>query len=61
MRMFAESARSNAFCTKCHDSDNDHLFTFDARYAQIFHKGYDTYDDPKVHQPQPAKVADGAR
>jgi Cytochrome c554 and c-prime len=61
LKMSAESAKSNAFCTKCHDSDNDPHFTFDSRYNQIFHKGLDSYDDPKVHQPQPAKVAEGPK
>ena len=61
MKMSAETAKSNAFCTKCHDSENSTHFNFDTFYAQIFHKGLDTYDDPKVHQPQPAKVAGGAR
>ena len=59
MAMTAESAERNGFCIKCHDEDNDHNFTFAARYAQIFHKGLDTYEDPKVHQSQPAKVAGG--
>lgn len=61
MSLSAESAKSNAFCTKCHDPDNDPHFNFDPYYAQINHKGFDDYTDPKVHQPQPAKVADGAR
>ncbi len=61
MKMSAETAKSNAFCTKCHDSDNDPKFNFDTYYPQIFHKGLDTYDDPKVHQPLPAKVADGVK
>ena len=61
MAMTAESAERNGFCVKCHDEDNDHGFTFAARYAQIFHKGLDTYDDPKVHQPRPAKSAGAGR
>jgi hypothetical protein len=61
MAMTAESAKSNAFCTKCHDEDNDPHFNFDTYYPQIFHKGLDTYDDPKVHQPQPAKAEFGGR
>lgn len=61
MALTAEMANRNNFCNNCHDEDNDHNFTFDARYAQIFHKGLDVYDDPKVHQPRPAKVANGAR
>jgi Cytochrome c554 and c-prime len=61
MAMTAESANSSNFCIKCHDEDNDHNYSFDARYAQIFHKGLDTYDDPKVHKPQPAKVAGGQK
>ena len=59
MAMTAESANRNNFCIQCHDEDNDPHFTFDARYSQIFHKGFDSYEDPKVHQPRPAKVADG--
>ncbi len=61
MAMTAESANRNNFCIQCHDEDNDHNFVFAPRYAQIFHNGLDTYDDPKVHQPQPAKVADGVK
>ena len=59
MKLTAESAESSAFCTKCHDSDNDPHFKFSTYYPQISHKGLDSYDDPKV--PKPAKVADGAR
>jgi hypothetical protein len=61
MAMSAESAERTNFCARCHDEDNDHNFTFAARYAQIFHKGLDTYDDPKVHQAQPAKAPAGGR
>ena len=61
MKMSADWAKSTAFCTKCHDADNSPHFNFDPYYAQIFHKGYDSYDDPKVHRKQPPKVADGAR
>ncbi len=57
MAMTAEAADRNNFCTNCHDEDNDHDFKFASRYAQIFHKGLDNYDDPKVHLPQPPKVA----
>ncbi len=55
----AESADKGGFCIQCHNDDNDHNFKFPERYAQIFHKGLDTYDDPKVHQgrPRPRKVA----
>jgi len=59
MARTADFANRSGFCTNCHNEDNDHNFTFDARYAQIFHKGLDTYDDPKVHQARPAKVARG--
>jgi hypothetical protein len=61
MAMTAESADRNNFCINCHDEDNDHNFTFASRYYQISHKGLDTYDDPKVHQPRPAKVANGGQ
>ncbi|WP_435006533.1 multiheme c-type cytochrome [Tundrisphaera lichenicola] len=57
MAMSAELADSNGFCINCHDEDNDHNFTFPARYAQIYHKGLDSYEDPKVHQPQALKGA----
>jgi Cytochrome c554 and c-prime len=60
MAMTAAGAESSNFCTKCHDSDNDHNFSFASRYAQIFHKGLDEYTDPKVHQGRPAKVDVGA-
>ena len=59
MARTAESANKTGFCTNCHNEDNDPHFQFDPYYARIFHKGLDTYDDPKVHQPQPAKVARG--
>lgn len=61
MAMTAESAKSTAFCTKCHDEDNAPHFNFDTYYAQIFHKGLDTYDDPKVHQAQLPKGDVGGR
>ena len=49
MAMTAQWAESSGFCNKCHDLDNDPHFKFPERYAQIYHKGLDTYDDPKVH------------
>ena len=61
MALTAESANKTGLCTNCHNEDNDPKFIFDARYAQIFHKGLDTYDDPKVHRPRPAKVARGGK
>ena len=61
MQMTAESANRNGFCIKCHDEDNDPKFVFDSYYPQIFHKGLDTYGDPKVHQARPAKVAVGSK
>jgi Cytochrome c554 and c-prime len=61
MALTAEMADRNGLCINCHDEDNDHAFAFASRYAQIFHKGFDSYEDPKVHQPQPAKVANGGR
>jgi hypothetical protein len=56
MHMTAEEADRTNFCTKCHDLDNDHTYSFAARYAQIFHKGLDDFADPKVHQGLPIKV-----
>jgi hypothetical protein len=56
MHLSAEEADRTNFCTKCHDVDNDHTYNFASSYAQIFHKGLDTFDDPKVHQGLPAKV-----
>ncbi len=55
----AESADKGGFCISCHNDDNGPHFKFQPYYAQIFHKGLDTYEDPKVHQgqPQPRKVA----
>jgi len=61
MKLTAEWAETTAFCTKCHDSDNDPHFKFSSYYPQIFHKGLDDYSDPKVHQAQPAKAAVGAK
>ncbi len=63
MAMTAATADSTGFCTKCHDADNDPHFAFASYYAQIFHKGLDTYDDPKVHQKQPKaeKVAGASK
>jgi Cytochrome c554 and c-prime len=61
MHMTAEEADRTNFCTKCHDLDNDHAYTFASRYPQIFHKGLDDYTDPKVHQGIPAKVAGPAK
>ena len=57
MVLTSEVADKGGFCIKCHNDDNDPHFTFAARYPPIFHKGLDTYDDPKVHQGQPRKVA----
>jgi hypothetical protein len=56
MALSAETAEKTNFCLRCHDEDNDHNFTFAGRYSQIYHKGFDTYDDPKVHQPRAPKV-----
>jgi hypothetical protein len=61
MHLTAETAKSNAFCTKCHDEDNSPHFNFDSFYPQIFHKGLDDYADPKVHEKQPAAVAGAAK
>ena len=53
----AEAADKGGFCVSCHNADNDPHFNFATYYPQIFHKGLDTYDDPKVHQGKVAKVA----
>lgn len=55
MKMTAELADRNLLCIKCHDEDNSPKFKFASFYAQIYHKGLDTYDDPKVHQGQTAQ------
>ena len=52
----AEMADKGGFCISCHNEDNDPHFKFDPYYAQIYHKGLDSYDDPKVHQKTPRKV-----
>ena len=52
----AEAANKGGFCISCHNEDNDPHFKFDPYYAQIYHKGLDSYDDPKVHQKSPRKV-----
>ena len=52
----AEMADKGGFCVSCHNEDNDPHFKFDSRYAQIYHKGLDNYDDPKVHQKTARKV-----
>ena len=59
MALTAEAADRTGLCVRCHDEDNDHNYSFGARYAAINHKGLDRYDDPKVHQgiAVPAKTA----
>ncbi len=57
MHKTAEVVDKGGFCISCHNDDNGPHFKFDSYYAQIFHKGLDTYNDPKVHQGQPRKVA----
>ncbi len=44
-------------CLQCHDGDNSPKFDFTTYWGQIAHKGLDQYNDPKVRQGQPAKVA----
>ena len=61
MALTSEMADKNGLCTNCHDEDNDHNFTFEGRYPAIFHKGFDSYEDPKVHQPFAPKVGQAAR
>jgi hypothetical protein len=53
----AAEVEHNSFCYRCHDEDNSPRFNFTTYWGQIVHKGLDQYNDPKVHQPQPAKVA----
>jgi hypothetical protein len=53
----AANAQSNRFCLRCHDEDNSPHFDFNTYWSQIAHKGLDRYDDPRVRQGQPAKVA----
>ena len=57
----AEVWDKGGLCANCHNADNDPHFNFATYYPQIFHKGLDTYDDPKVHQGKPAKVASRPR
>jgi hypothetical protein len=45
------------FCLRCHDEDNSPRFDFTTYWGQIAHTGLDRYNDPKVHQGQPARVA----
>jgi hypothetical protein len=52
----AEVERTH-FCLRCHDEDNSPRFDFKNYWGQIAHKGLDQYADPKVHQGQPAAVA----
>ena len=61
MILTAEAADKRGFCIGCHNDDNDPHFQFAPYYAQIFHKGLDTYDDPQVHRGKPAKVATRTR
>lgn len=53
----AEVADKGGFCISCHNDDNDPHFNFAEYYPKIYHKGLDVYDDPKVHQKTPRKVA----
>jgi hypothetical protein len=45
------------FCLRCHDEDNSPKFDFTTYWSQIAHTGLDQYNDPKVRQGLPAKVA----
>ncbi|MEA2630128.1 MAG: hypothetical protein QOE66_347 [Chloroflexota bacterium] len=53
----AADADRNRLCIRCHDEDNSPKFDFTTYWGRIVHKGLDQYNDPKVHQGQPAKVA----
>ena len=53
----AAEAEHNRLCIRCHDEDNSPRFVFNTYWGQIAHKGMDQYNDPKVHQGQPVKVA----
>jgi len=55
-RSAAEVERTH-FCLRCHDEDNSPRFEFARYWGQIAHKSLDQYTDPKVHQGQPARVA----
>jgi len=57
LALTAERADQTRLCLRCHDEDNSPHFKFETHYGQIAHKGMDKYDDPKVHQKTPAKVA----
>ena len=57
MHLTREQVEATSFCNRCHDPENDPHFEFENRYNQIFHKGLDKYDDPKVHaRKAPVKV-----
>jgi hypothetical protein len=53
----AADADRNRLCIRCHDEDNSPKFDFNTYWGQVVHKALDQYNDPKVHQGQPAKVA----
>lgn len=50
LKRTAEGADKGGMCWKCHDEDNSPNFNFQKYYAQIFHKGLDTYEDPRTHK-----------
>jgi hypothetical protein len=53
----AAEADHNRLCIRCHDGDNSPKFDFTTYWGQIAHKKLDSYDDPKVREGLPAKVA----
>ena len=57
MSRTADAWDKGSLCQSCHNEDNDPHFKFATYYPQINHKGLDTYEDPKVHQGQPAITA----
>ena len=55
MKVTADQADKNRLCLRCHDEDNSPHFDFAKYWGQITHKQLDTYTDPKVHKPLPAR------
>ncbi len=53
----AGDANRNRLCLQCHDEDNSPKFDFATYWGKVAHSKLDTYDDPKVHQGVPVKVA----
>jgi hypothetical protein len=57
IKLAAAEVDRTHFCLRCHDEDNSPRFEFTGYWGQIAHKNLDQYTDPKVHQGQPARVA----